>query len=330
MMMWARAVRSVSVSVSAAGVALCEGAPKRRLSTPPPRRRVTPVVDLERDVIVLERQIAGEPLTRVTLSAMVDDMADPDRKLLLFGEQHDDAVAQDVQRAVYDDLTRRRTEKLALALEFVDADARDAARAFSDGSSDDVDALFHGAGDARKYGPLALQARATRNELIAANAPRRHARLVAREGPGALANLPPADIAKLPPLPYASAPLSRPYAERLSGFGFGANKIAAQCLWDAAMAHACLDFLRRRPRDCVMLVCGRFHVEHFLGVVDHVEHLGETGAFDEIDREGLRVVVCASVDAQEFARRGADGAVFDDPGFDSLADFVILTRRAPP
>ena len=209
------------------------------------------------------------------LSAMVDDMADPDRKLLLFGEQHDDAVAQDVQRAVYDDLTRRRTEKLALALEFVDADARDAARAFSDGSSDDVDALFHGAGDARKYGPLALQARATRNELIAANAPRRHARLVAREGPGALANLPPADIAKLPPLPYESAPLSRPYAERLSGFGFGANKIAAQCLWDAAMAHACLDFLRRRPRDCVMLVCGRFHVEHFLGVVDHVEHLGE-------------------------------------------------------
>ena len=124
--------------------------------------------------------------------------------------------------------------------------------------------------------------------------------------------------------------MSRPYAERLSGFGFGANKIAAQCLWDAAMAHACLDFLRRRPRDCVMLVCGRFHVEHFLGVVDHVEHLGETGAFDEIDREGLRVVVCASVDAQEFARRGADGAVFDDPGFDSLADFVILTRRAPP
>ncbi|KAH8069671.1 hypothetical protein JL720_11977 [Aureococcus anophagefferens] len=159
--MWARAVRSVSVSVSAAGVALCEGAPKRRLSTPPPRRRVTPVVDLERDVIVLERQIAGEPLTRVTLSAMVDDMADPDRKLLLFGEQHDDAVAQDVQRAVYDDLTRRRTEKLALALEFIDADARDAARAFSDGSSDDVDALFHGAGDARKYGPFALQARAT-------------------------------------------------------------------------------------------------------------------------------------------------------------------------
>ena len=144
--MWARAVRSVSVSVSAAGVALCEGAPKRRLSTPPPRRRVTPVVDLEREVIVLERQVAGEPLTRVTLSAMVDDMADPDRKLLLFGEQHDDAVAQDVQRAVYDDLTRRRSEKLALALEFVDADARDAARAFSDGSSDDVDALFHGAG----------------------------------------------------------------------------------------------------------------------------------------------------------------------------------------
>ncbi|EGB02610.1 hypothetical protein AURANDRAFT_68722 [Aureococcus anophagefferens] len=139
--MWARAVRSVSVSVSAAGVALCEGAPKRRLSTPPPRRRVTPVVDLERDVIVLERQIAGEPLTRVTLSAMVDDMADPDRKLLLFGEQHDDAVAQDVQRAVYDDLTRRRTEKLALALEFIDADARDAARAFSDGSSDDLDEI---------------------------------------------------------------------------------------------------------------------------------------------------------------------------------------------
>ena len=299
-------------------------------------------------VIVLERQVAGAPLKRVSLEDMVDDLSDPSRRLLLFGENHEDARAQDVERSVYEGVARsqRSRRRVALALEFVDADAREAADSFATGASDDVAALFRGATDAARYGPIACLARAlgcarpapkflafrgravmrsisaTRSlsragPIVAANAPRRHARLVSRNGPAALDELPPDDVSRLPPLPYfrradipqtgrgdaagatwrlrgerSSAtprlrhgdsvktgarlrypdkPLSPAYAERLRLVGLkSANIIAAQCLWDAAMAHSCLDFLRGAPQDAIMLVCGSFHVQHFLGIVDHV------------------------------------------------------------
>ena len=58
-----------------------------------PQRRVTPVRELERDVIVLERQVAGEPLKRINLEEMIQDLATC--KLVMFGEHHDDAMIMD-------------------------------------------------------------------------------------------------------------------------------------------------------------------------------------------------------------------------------------------
>ena len=74
-----------------------------------------------------------------------------------------------------------------------------------------------------------------------------------------------------------------------------------------------------------MLVCGRFHVEHFLGVVDHVEHYGETGAFAPVDRDEFRVVVALPVSDADF---DAPGAIAADPSLDTVADFVVLTRAS--
>ena len=89
-------------------------------------RRVTPLKDLEQDVIVLERQVPGEPLQRVSLSDMIDDLSDEKRRLLLFGESHDDDTAQLVERAVYDGVARKRDgRKVSLALEFVPSVSRD-------------------------------------------------------------------------------------------------------------------------------------------------------------------------------------------------------------
>ena len=295
----------------------------------PQRRRVTPVRELERDVIVLERQVAGEPLKRINLEEMIEDLADPSRKLVLFGEHHDDEKAQDVERSVYDGMARRQRDsqrRVALALEFVDADARRDTKSFSEGETDDVNKLFRGDGDARRYGPLASLARALGGPIVAANAPRRHARLVARQGVEALDAIA-GEHDLLPPLPYAHEPLSEAYAERLQMVGLrSANVVAAQCLWDAAMAHACLDFLKRAPRDAIMLVCGAFHVQHFLGVVDHVEKYTESGSlFDPLERDEFRVVVCVPMDGPSFLRRSlAD--VWDDPSLDTVADFIVFTR----
>ena len=295
-----------------------------------PQRRVTPVRELERDVIVLERQVAGEPLKRINLEEMIEDLADPSRKLVMFGEHHDDAKAQDVERSVYDGMARRQRDsrrRVALALEFVDADARRDAESFASGRSNDVAKLFRGDGDAKRYGPLAFLARALGGPIVAANAPRRHARLVAKQGVGALDTISGDDVAKLPPLPYHHTPLSEAYAERLQMVGLRSkNVVAAQCLWDAAMAHSCLDFLKTNTRDAIMLVCGAFHVQHFLGVVDHVEKYTESGGpFEPLERDEFRVVVCVPMDGPSFLRRSLVD-VWDDPSLDTVADFIVFTR----
>lgn len=295
------------------------------------KRRLT-LGSLEGEVVVLERQQGnGAPLVRVPLKRMVEDLAHPRIRMVFFGETHDDPVAQAVEREVYAGVARRKP--LALALEFVDGDARAAAASYSSGERDDVDALFTSPGDAARYGPLAELARGAGNAIVAALAPRRHAKLVAAEGPAALEALSAEDVELLPPLPYASKPLSPQYAAALKPFGFSEQKIAAQCLWDASMAHACLATLAADPKLAVMLVCGKFHVQHFLGVVDHVEHLtGDGGAFESTvscDRDEWRVVVCLPLDEGEFARLRDEtdaAGTLEDPSLDTVADFVVVTK----
>ena len=75
-----------------------------------------------------------------------------------------------------------------------------------------------------------------------------------------------------------------------------------------------------------MLVCGAFHVQHFLGVVDHVEKYTESGGpFEPLDRDEFRVVVCVPMDGPSFLRRSLVD-VWDDPSLDTVADFIVFTR----
>jgi hypothetical protein len=90
-----RATLRLNVSTGLVASAAAAGQYTTRCESQP-QRRVTPVRELERDVIVLERQVAGEPLKRINLEEMIEDLADPSRKLVMFGEHHDDAKAQDV------------------------------------------------------------------------------------------------------------------------------------------------------------------------------------------------------------------------------------------
>ena len=96
-----------------------------------------------------------------------------------------------------------------------------------------------------------------------------------RAGPAALDDLDASQRALLPPLPYPSEPTDA-YRSRLERVFAHAkspeNMMAAQALWDASMAHGLLRHLAEHPSHRVLHVCGRFHVEHFLGVVDQLWH----------------------------------------------------------
>ena len=145
-----------------------------------------------------------------------------------------------------------------------------------------------------------------------------------------------AQRALLPPLPYPSEPTDA-YRSRLERVFAHAkspeNMMAAQALWDASMAHGLLRHLAEHPSHRVLHVCGRFHVEHFLGVVDQLWHYlyerPPSDAFRKLaddgvgERDAFRVVVCVPAD---FAAARADwAAVAREPMLAGLADFVVLT-----
>jgi len=171
--------------------------------------------------------------------------------------------------------------------------------------------------DAR-YGPLVSMAKSTDNTVIAANASARHAKLVARSGAEALEELPEEDRELLPPLPIKGP--SPAYRYRLERLGFSDHKMMAQCLWDSAMAYNCLKHLDTTD-DAVMLVCGRFHLEHFLGIFDHIEESSL-----DLGRSTFRVVVCVPLPPLHFDRFKEEGFDFSGRVPKDVADFVVFTR----
>lgn len=286
---------------------------------------------------ILERQCADAPLVQVSLSELYDDLTSPKLKLVLFGETHTDPGAVHVEKLVYEKMAS--SGRVALGLEFIESDKRELVRNFLK-NDDDHRLLFKTTEEAERYGPLVRAAKATSNEVVAANAPRRLVSKVSKNGVACLSSLPPRDLELLPPLPYASQPISPGYDERLRRIWNleqseerRNNLVAAQCLWDASMAYSLLDHLRAHPKEAIMLVCGRFHVEFFLGIVDHVEHLlDHDESFSDLSllRDEFRLVVSIPLDDHTFDTQRAKGwhDLRHEEAISTLADFIVFTRKS--
>ena len=305
----------------------------------------------ELKIAILERQIQGQPLTLINPTDLREDLSQPSMKLVLFGETHDDARAQFLENELYSGLTLTG-RKWALALEFIERDKEDEVeRYLTDETSPRK--CFTSEADAKRYSGLLETAKHSGNSVVAANAPRRLVSRVTKGGPMSLDAMPEEERRFLPPLPYRWAkPISQAYESRLHRFFWGGgtkcdedeattqkketrrqNLVAAQCLWDATMAHSVLDsLLPSSKNDAVFLVCGRFHVEYYLGIVDHIEHLLEHDhkfAPMTMERNEFRLVVAVPLPAADFDKQEQAqwSAVRHDPRVRTLADFVIFTRE---
>ena len=144
------------------------------------------------------------------------------------------------------------------------------------------------------YRPLIELAKQEGLAVIAANAPRRYANRVTREGRDALEDLSPKALATLPPLPYGMPsaeyeaqwrmamveamedmrercpPPAMPQAEPqdserrtmpMMSHATASNPLHAQALWDASMAYSISEHLIRWPDNLVLHMVGSFHVE---------------------------------------------------------------------
>jgi uncharacterized iron-regulated protein len=196
--------------------------------------------------------------------------------VVLFGEQHNDALTHWLELQVAKDLLKgKKPGQLVLGLEMFERDVQPLVARYAAGTL--ADTAFERQARpwpnyATDYRPLLQLARDNRLPVIGTNAPRPFARTVAQRSLTALDKLPANDRALLAPLPLKvdyDLPGYKNMAAMFGGSGAhggGAqNIIQAQALKDATMAH----FIKTSivPGQTVLHLNGSYHSDHHDGIV---------------------------------------------------------------
>lgn len=220
---------------------------------------------------------AGEPLDWDELVRRAGDV-----EVILLGEIHDDTVGHQARHALVAERIAAG-DALAISLEMFEADVQVVLDEYLSGVIPE-DQFLRASRPWDNYDPdyrpYVEMARTHDLPVVAANAPRRYANLVSREGPEALSPLSSDALGWLPPLPYPGPSQAyRAEWDALMGEAgahaageAGERMLMAQALWDASMARAIADVLDRPGVERVVHVAGAFHVENGTGVAELLEH----------------------------------------------------------
>ncbi len=243
---------------------------------------------------------------------------------IFLGELHDDAVGHAIQAEIFRQVVAQNMaeRKIALSLEMFERDVQIVVDEYLSGLITENHFLLSSRpwGNYKwDYRPLVELAKEKRLPVIAANAPRRYINMVSRNGRSSLDGLSKDAKKWLPPLPYAEP--SATYATKFKALmgpspeaQMGIDKIlASQSLWDASMAHAVANFLKKNKKGLVVHLNGGFHTESRLGTVEHLLKY----------RSKAKVTVVT-------LRYEDDFKTFDKAKHTDLGDFVILTDGKQP
>ncbi|GAB2863504.1 ChaN family lipoprotein [Hymenobacter ruber] len=215
---------------------------------------------------------AGSP---ADYDQMMQELAQAD--VVLFGEQHNDALAHWLELQVAKDLLKlKKPGQLVLGLEMFERDVQPLVAQYAAGTL--ADTAFERQARpwpnyATDYRPLLLFARENHLPVVGTNAPRPFAKVVAQRSLTALDKLPANDRALLAPLPLKvdyDLPGYKNMAAMFGGdgkaHGGGAqNIIQAQALKDATMAHFIQTSLA--PGQTMLHLNGSYHSDHHDGIV---------------------------------------------------------------
>jgi len=264
------------------------------------------------------------------------------------GETHDDPVAHQLEAffaiEAAGEAYGRGVNQVVLSLEMFETDVQPVLDEYINGIIRSKDMMQ----DARPWGnypkdysPLVEMARESGLDLLAANAPRRYVAAAARGGKAALLELPESSRQFLCPIPCPE-----PSSEYLAHFNeemlpaehdqqlvahdadeevcdtegcpyisFKANDegmIDPVVLWDATMAHRIAE--RMKGVDAgdgfLMHVCGSFHCQRRLGIVEMLKHYAPE----------LRVLVVTMYPEEDIKN-------FDQLEHGGKGDYVILTTQ---
>ena len=209
---------------------------------------------------------------------MLAELAQAD--VVLFGEQHNDAIAHWLDLQVAKDLYKsKKTGQLVLGMEMFERDVQSLVVRYAAGTLPDT-AFERQARPwpnyATDYRPLLQFARENKIPVVGTNVPRPYAQTVARGSLTALAKLPVRDRALLAPLPLKvdyELPGYKNMAAMFGGdsqaHGGGAqNIIQAQALRDATMAH--FIHTSRQPGQTLLHFNGSYHSDRHDGIAAYL------------------------------------------------------------
>lgn len=256
--------------------------------------------------------------TVMDLESVADDLAKAD--VVVLGELHRTPPVHRTHQALLEALHERRGN-LVIAMEMFERDTQTALLQYLGGMVDE--ATFLAAARpwpdyARDYRPVVEYAKQNGLVVLAANAPRKLAAQVAKEGVAAVAGNP--DVAR-----ETSAPEDEyweAFLEAMKGHpGTSPESMqrmyAAQCVKDDTMAESITDYLQKRraveDRPLVVLICGRMHSDHRRGTVARIK-----SRMPDLD---VRVLSAETV-------KDLASGIYSSPR--SIGDYVIVAAEPPP
>lgn len=269
----------------------------------------------------------------VNTDKIVEDCANYD--VIIFGEEHNDAVAHYLELLLFRKLHDYYEGKIALSLEMFDRDVQVILDEYLNGQISEK----HFKKDARvwmnydDYRSMVEFAKSSKIDVIAANAPMRYTNIARTRGQNALLMISEAAKSFLAPLPYDTA--TGEYREKLMKIQevlvplitkkdtllptdkmqtiippammvFMINQ--GQSLWDATMAYAIYQYRENNEDKKVLHVNGKFHSDEYFGIVQQLKR------YDPL----LKILVISSFPNDQFPE-------VDFAEYTYLADYIIIT-----
>jgi len=232
--------------------------------------------------------------------------------VILFGEQHNSAIAHWLQLVVARELAAKGP--LTMGAEMIEADDQATLDRYLRGEIDQAafDTLARLWKNHSDYAPLVDLAKAKGLRFIATNVPRRYASMVYKGGFEALDTLPDTEKQWIAPLPIAYDPELPGYKAMLDmGHGHSSPTMPmAQALKDATMAHFIL-----------VNLSGGTPFLHFNGTY-HSDNYEGIGWYLKRARPELRITTIATVTQADATKLDAEHK--------GKADFILVVDEAVP
>jgi uncharacterized iron-regulated protein len=206
----------------------------------------------------------------VTIDEVVADMATAN--VLFFGEEHNDSIGHSLEYVLFKKLADAYPNKVALSMEMFETDCQNVLNEYLGDQIREKNFITEARAwhNYKDYRMLIELAKASKIDVIAANAPARYTNRVNRLGLQSLNELNKISKSYLPPLPIDTA--TGNYYDKFVNIMGGHEAMGnmqlyqAQNLWDATMAWSIATYYKKHRDLKILQINGSFHSEEKLGV----------------------------------------------------------------